>query len=120
MCVGVWMCVQNKGVLILTGATLKGPFSRYDYQRAPNSGPSSVKSYKTLLPAAARDVYYRDEIGNISTSHLREDEDFIELELTPRPAVYCSIQDYALQYTAARCIALRLGELRFTACALVP
>jgi len=66
------------------GATLKGPFSRYDYQRAPNSGPSSVKSYKTLLPAAARDVYYRDEIGNISTSHLREDEDFIELELTPR------------------------------------
>ena len=88
MCVGVWMCVQNKGVLILTGATLKGPFSRYDYQRAPNSGPSSVKSYKTLLPAAARDVYYRDEIGNISTSHLREDEDFIELELTPRPAVY--------------------------------
>ena len=67
-----------------TGATLKGPFSRYDYQRAPNSGPSSVRSYKTLLPASSRDVYYRDEIGNISTSHLREDEDFVELELTPR------------------------------------
>ena len=29
-------------------------------------------------------MYYRDEIGNISTSHLREDEDFVELELTPR------------------------------------
>ena len=37
-----------------------------------------------MLPAAARDVYYRDEIGNISTSHLREAEDFVELELRPR------------------------------------
>ena len=47
-----------------------------------------MKSYKTLLPAAARDAYYRDEIGNISTSHLREDEDFVELELRPRWAPF--------------------------------
>jgi len=46
-----------------TGALLKGSFSRYDYQRSPNSGQSSVKSYKSLLPAASTDVYYRDEIG---------------------------------------------------------
>uniref|UniRef100_A0A8C5N4A7 Dolichyl-diphosphooligosaccharide--protein glycosyltransferase subunit 1 n=1 Tax=Leptobrachium leishanense TaxID=445787 RepID=A0A8C5N4A7_9ANUR len=45
-----------------TGADLKGPFSRYDYQRQPDSGISSVKSFKTILPAAAQDVYYRDEI----------------------------------------------------------
>lgn len=66
------------------GAALKGPFSRYDYQRNPNSGQSSVKSYLTLLPAAARDVYYRDEIGNISTSHLRIKEDSVEFEVRPR------------------------------------
>ena len=42
-----------------TGAKLKGSFSRYDYQRMPNSGVSSVKSFKTILPAAASDVYYR-------------------------------------------------------------
>lgn len=29
-----------------TGATLKGPFSRYDYQRQSDSGISSVKSFK--------------------------------------------------------------------------
>lgn len=29
-----------------TGAVLKGPFSRYDYQRQPDSGISSVKSFK--------------------------------------------------------------------------
>ncbi|PIO33354.1 hypothetical protein AB205_0061760, partial [Aquarana catesbeiana] len=67
-----------------TGASLKGPFSRYDYQRQPDSGISSVKSFKTILPAAAQDVYYRDEIGNISTSHLLILEDSVEMEIRPR------------------------------------
>lgn len=66
-----------------TGATLQGSFSRYDYQRQQD-GFSSVKSFKTVLPAAARDVYYRDEIGNISTSSLRELDELVEVELRPR------------------------------------
>ncbi|XP_060587846.1 dolichyl-diphosphooligosaccharide--protein glycosyltransferase subunit 1-like [Ruditapes philippinarum] len=65
-----------------SGAELKGPFSRYDYQRQAEG--ASVKSFKTILPAAARDVYYRDEIGNISTSAMREMEDMVEVELRPR------------------------------------
>ena len=71
-------------LLVGAGAVLKGPFSRYDYQRSPNSGLSSVKSYTTVLPASATDVYYRDEIGNISTSHLRSEEDFTEVIIRPR------------------------------------
>ncbi|XP_076447729.1 dolichyl-diphosphooligosaccharide--protein glycosyltransferase subunit 1-like [Babylonia areolata] len=66
-----------------TGAVLKGPFSRFDYQRNQD-GVSSIKSFKTSLPASARDVYYRDEIGNISTSHMRELDDAVDLELRPR------------------------------------
>ncbi|XP_041347808.1 dolichyl-diphosphooligosaccharide--protein glycosyltransferase subunit 1-like [Gigantopelta aegis] len=66
-----------------SGAVLKGPFSRFDYQRSQD-GVSSIKTFKTVLPASARDVYYRDEIGNISTSNLRELDDFVELELRPR------------------------------------
>ncbi|KAF6028879.1 RPN1 [Bugula neritina] len=65
-----------------TGAKLKGPFSRYDYQR--QIAHSSIKSFKTVLPASAADVYYRDEIGNISTSNMREMDDAVELELRPR------------------------------------
>lgn len=65
------------------GALLKGSFSRFEYQRN-QGGFSSVKSIKTILPAAAKDVYYRDEIGNISTSHLRELSDYMEIELRPR------------------------------------
>ena len=66
------------------GAALKGSFSRYDFQRNPNSGPNAVKGFTTLLPAAARDIYYRDEIGNISTSNVRDDDDYVSFELKPR------------------------------------
>lgn len=66
-----------------TGAELKGTFSRYDFQRQAEGFPF-VKSFRTVLPSSAADVYYRDEIGNISTSNLREMDDSVELELRPR------------------------------------
>jgi oligosaccharyltransferase complex subunit alpha (ribophorin I) len=65
------------------GAALKGSFSRYEFQRE-NSGVSSVKNFKSLLPAAASNVYYRDDIGNISTSHMKVMDDAVELDLRPR------------------------------------
>jgi len=77
------IAVEETFDLIHSGAVLKGSFSRYDYQRNQD-GINSVKSFKTLLPASAKDVYYRDEIGNISTSHLHETDDGVELELRPR------------------------------------
>lgn len=78
------IAVEEVVDVVHTGATLKGPFSRYEYQREAQSGVSSVKSFKTVLPAAATDVYYRDEIGNISTSHMRVLSDSVELDLRPR------------------------------------
>lgn len=70
------------------GAQLKGSFSRFEYMRK-QGGASSVKSIHSLLPTLAADVYYRDEIGNISTSHLRKPSrskpsDPLDFELTPR------------------------------------
>lgn len=78
------IAVEEEITLEHTGAKLKGPFSRYDYQREPDSGLSSVKSFKTLLPATATNIYYRDEIGNISTSNLYFLENTVEVELRPR------------------------------------
>merc|ERR1711928_71505 len=75
-----------------TGAKLKGSFSRFEYQRE-QSGVSSVKAFKTLLPPSASDVYYRDEIGNISTSNLREEDDGVELELRPRFPLFDHVVD---------------------------
>jgi len=70
------------------GAQLKGSFSRFEYMRK-QGGASSVKSIHSLLPTLAADVYYRDEIGNISTSNLRKPSrskpsDPLDFELTPR------------------------------------
>lgn len=70
--------------LVHHGAKLKGSFSRYDYQRETNSGISSVKSFKMYLPASASSVYYRDVIGNISTSNQRTLLDSVELDIRPR------------------------------------
>jgi oligosaccharyltransferase complex subunit alpha (ribophorin I) len=67
-----------------SGARLKGSFSRFDFQRDNRPHSPAVKSWKTYLPAAAADVYYRDEIGNISTSNLRVREEAVELDIRPR------------------------------------
>ncbi|XP_045482474.1 dolichyl-diphosphooligosaccharide--protein glycosyltransferase subunit 1 [Harmonia axyridis] len=78
------IAVEENIDIIHSGATLKGPFSRYDYQRDTSSNHHSIKSYKTILPAAAYNIYYRDSNGNISTSTVRTKKDWIELELRPR------------------------------------
>ncbi|XP_035773213.1 dolichyl-diphosphooligosaccharide--protein glycosyltransferase subunit 1-like [Anopheles albimanus] len=78
------IAVEETVDILHSGATLKGAFSRYDYQKDTRSNQPSVKSYKTLLPASASGVYYRDTNGNISTSSLRTLKDAVELELRPR------------------------------------
>ncbi|XP_025837393.1 dolichyl-diphosphooligosaccharide--protein glycosyltransferase subunit 1 [Agrilus planipennis] len=78
------IAIEENIDILHSGAKLKGPFSRYDYQRDVGSSHHSVKSYKTVLPAAAHSIYYRDSNGNISTSQVRVRKDWIELELRPR------------------------------------
>lgn len=70
------------------GAALKGSFSRFEFMRK-QGGASAVKSINSLLPTLAADVYYRDEIGNISTSNLRQasrnkPNEPLNFELRPR------------------------------------
>ncbi|XP_026671948.1 dolichyl-diphosphooligosaccharide--protein glycosyltransferase subunit 1 [Ceratina calcarata] len=78
------IAVEEHIDLLHTGALLKGSFSRYEFAREPKSGQASIQSFDTILPAAASDIYYRDEIGNISTSHTRIKKDSVELNLRPR------------------------------------
>lgn len=40
--------------------------------------------FRTYLPSLAEDIYYRDEIGNISTSHVRKDAEHVTMEIIPR------------------------------------
>ncbi|KAF8679100.1 hypothetical protein HU200_045862 [Digitaria exilis] len=67
------------------GARHKGVFSRLEFQSRPSiSGASSFKNLLARLPPRVHSVYYRDEIGNISTSHLRIGSHKSELEIEPR------------------------------------
>lgn len=50
------------------GAVLKGGFSRFEYQARRGAPSPSFRSLTASLPAQAHDIYYRDQIGNISTS----------------------------------------------------
>jgi len=77
------IAVEETFDIVHTGAKLKGSFSRYDHTR-DHSLNAVVRSLHTVLPASARDVYYRDEIGNISTSNLRVRHDSVEVDLRPR------------------------------------
>eukprot|EP00455_Lapot_gusevi_P048105 TRINITY_DN659_c0_g2_i1.p1 TRINITY_DN659_c0_g2~~TRINITY_DN659_c0_g2_i1.p1 ORF type:complete len:463 (+),score=165.65 TRINITY_DN659_c0_g2_i1:71-1459(+) len=86
--ISMWgnVAVEEHIELANTGANLKGSFSRFDYQRlqgGPISG--SFRGITAHLPEAARDLYYRDEIGNISSSHVRKsDEGGVVMEILPR------------------------------------
>ncbi|KAF9596640.1 hypothetical protein IFM89_012763 [Coptis chinensis] len=57
--------------LVHAGARHKGIFSRVEYQSRPSiRGISSFKHLLVQLPPRVHSVYYRDGIGNISTSRL--------------------------------------------------
>ncbi|KAJ4808015.1 Dolichyl-diphosphooligosaccharide--protein glycosyltransferase subunit 1 [Rhynchospora pubera] len=77
--------VTEQYTIIHGGAHLKNGFSRIDYQANPSmSGASSFRTLVARLPPMSHSVYYRDEIGNISTSHLRGDSQGTQLEMELR------------------------------------
>ncbi|KAK7351824.1 hypothetical protein VNO77_11546 [Canavalia gladiata] len=71
------------------GAQSKGEFSRLDYQTRPYlRGASAFRRLVAKLPPRAHSVYYRDEIGNISTSSLWGDSKKTELQIEPRFPIF--------------------------------
>ncbi|XP_052199306.1 dolichyl-diphosphooligosaccharide--protein glycosyltransferase subunit 1B [Diospyros lotus] len=79
------LLITEQYKLVHAGARHKGIFSRIEYQSRPSSnGASSFKGLLAILPPRVHSVYYRDEIGNISSSHLRTDYRKSELEIEPR------------------------------------
>eukprot|EP00850_Spirogloea_muscicola_P016550 SM000135S26994 [mRNA] locus=s135:147380:150215:+ [translate_table: standard] len=77
--------VQEDYSFVHAGARHKGVFSRFEYQSRPHmSGVSSLRGLRARLPPSAHSIYYRDEIGNISTSLVRYHVENTELELSPR------------------------------------
>ncbi|VDQ12136.1 unnamed protein product [Trichobilharzia regenti] len=77
------IAVEETLEVVNMGAKLRGPFSRLDFDYGIGQ-QLAVNSLKTSLPASAKDIYYRDEIGNISTSTVSDSLDSVEVTLVPR------------------------------------
>ncbi len=65
-----------------SGAQISDEFSRLEYEQLKRG--ASVSSFKAKLPVNAYGVDLRDDIGNISTSNVRESGEFTLLEMRPR------------------------------------
>ncbi|KAM3141428.1 hypothetical protein pb186bvf_006546 [Paramecium bursaria] len=62
--------IEEQYTLRNEGARIDGEFSRVTFNKyASNVGQHSIKSYNSYLPIDTWGIYYRDEIGNISTSN---------------------------------------------------
>ncbi|VDP33165.1 unnamed protein product [Soboliphyme baturini] len=93
------IAVEEKLQIVHEGAQLIGPFSRLDFQRDFREKMPCVRQLKTVLPASAAHVYYRDEIGNVSTSHMRVLDDAVELIFEPRFPLFGGWKtDYVIGY----------------------
>lgn len=65
------------------GATLKGQFSRLNYMHGAHG--NSVNNLVQYLPIGATEAYYRDQIGNISSTHIfTQRQGIVKLDITPR------------------------------------
>jgi len=85
------VAVEESYILHHSGTPLKGTFSRLEYMmgKVGNSIPHFVQH----LPEGATEVYYRDIIGNISTSHVYPHRDFVMFEIQPRFVLFGGWQD---------------------------
>ncbi|ORY82695.1 Ribophorin I [Protomyces lactucae-debilis] len=70
-------------------ARLRKQFDRIEFSSRQRPGPSSaIKAMAFKLPKGTRDVYYTDEIGNVSTSRFRKNKFDAQLEITPRYPIF--------------------------------
>lgn len=79
---------KEQGVFILR--RLKGHFSQVDYKIHQHGLDQTnvVTKFKSIIPSTATDVYYKDAIGNVTTSNLRYERKKAILELRPRYPLY--------------------------------
>jgi oligosaccharyltransferase complex subunit alpha (ribophorin I) len=78
------VAVEETFELRNAGAELNQGFSRINYMHGQTG--NSFNEFTQILPKDATDVYYRDVIGNISSSHvsMTEDGEHVKFEITPR------------------------------------
>ncbi|KAI8335166.1 Ribophorin I [Chlamydoabsidia padenii] len=80
------LAVEEHYTIRNDGAELDENFNRVRYMISSqvHSSTNMLKELFLELPAGATNAYFRDEIGNVSTSHFRNERDRSVLEIKPR------------------------------------
>ena len=79
------IAVEEKYQIENVGAKLMGEFGRVDYDdEGVRGGRNALRSLVSKLPLRANNLWYRDEIGNVSSSRAFRDWDFVQIDLELR------------------------------------
>jgi len=79
------IAVEDKYQIENIGAKLEGEFGRIDYDEyGRHGGKNAIKKLRAHLPLKSFGLWYRDEIGNVSTSRAAREWEEVRLDLTPR------------------------------------
>lgn len=79
------IAVEDKYQIENIGATLEGEFGRVDYDAYGRfGGKNAIRLLRAKLPLKSFGLWYRDEIGNVSTSRAAREWDNVRLDLVPR------------------------------------
>lgn len=79
------IAIEEKYFLENVGAKLDGEFGRVDYDdNGLKGGKNALRSLEEILPLRANNLWYRDDIGNVSTSTAVREWDNVKLEIEPR------------------------------------
>jgi len=98
-----------------SGAALKGAFNRAEYQTKPKtSARSAAASLTALLPREAKGFYYRDDLGNVSTSFVTKNAAHSVMTLRPRYPLFGGwTASFTVGYTLPLSAAASFSEGRF-------
>lgn len=85
----------------LQSGLLQGEWSRLDLMRDPHTfGQAAIRGFVASLPVRAHSIYFKDAIGNISTSQVKYGPQSTELIITPRYPLYGGWQtEFVLGYS---------------------
>lgn len=79
------IAIEDKYQIENIGAKLEGEFGRVDYDEyGRGGGKNAIRRLRAHLPLRSFGLWYRDEIGNVSTSRAAREYDEARLDLMPR------------------------------------
>ena len=80
------IAVESSFQIENVGAFLEGEFGRVDYDEygGRGGGKNAIKELRASLPLKSSNLWYGDEIGNVSTSHAAREWDDVRLDIEPR------------------------------------